>query len=259
MMSNVSQIRASFVRSMRIFLRDKAIIGSSIIIPIFFLIVLPMMLFKDVPLEYMPALKGYLVIAMVTLLIMSTAMSNFPGSIAADRDRDLYSKLSSMPVNPVYECIGRIVTVFIFSAIGSVVVIVLGLTLGAELVVSVIDLAIIIGIASVVTLFAAGLGLIIAGVVKSESAAAHVGVAIVMLNYFIGIAFPYHDLPEILRPFVHVNPICLGNNMIAVIALGQDIVGYNPFNFIDVAVLFLITALLFIVGLYVYSKSCWRK
>ncbi|MGY5879322.1 MAG: ABC transporter permease [Candidatus Thorarchaeota archaeon] len=258
-MGRLSQVRASFVRSMRIFLRDKAIIGSSILIPVFFLIVLPMMLFKDVPLEYMPALKGYLVIAMVTLLIMSTAMSNFPGSIAADRDRALYSKLSSMPVNPVYECIGRIVTVFVFSGIGSMVVIVLGLALGAELVVSVIDLTLIIGIASVITLFAAGFGLIIAGFVKSESAAAHVGVAIVMLNYFIGIAFPYRDLPELLRPIVHANPICLGNNMIAVIALGQDFIGYNPFNFIDVTVMLLFTIVLFVIGLYVYSKSCWRR
>jgi len=244
---------------MRIFLRDKAIIGSSIMIPVFFLIVLPMMLFRDVPLEFMPALKGYLVIAMVTLLIMSTAMSNFPGSIAADREHDLYSKLSSMPVNPVYECMGRVVTVFVFSGIGSLVVIALGLTLGAELIVTVIDLILIIGLASVITLFAAGFGLIIAGVVKSESAAAHVGVAIVMVNYFIGIAFPYRDLPELLRPFVHVNPICLGNNMIAVLALGQDIVGYNPFNCVDITMMLLLTGLLFIAGLFIYSKSCWRR
>jgi hypothetical protein len=76
------------MRSMRIFLRDKAIIGSSVMLPVFFLVVLPMVLFQDVPLEIMPAIMGFLVIAMVTLLIMSTAMSNLPGSIAADRDRD---------------------------------------------------------------------------------------------------------------------------------------------------------------------------
>ena len=259
MMSGLSQVRASFMRSMRIFLRDKAIIGSSIMLPVFFLIVLPLVLFQQVPAEFMPALRGFLVVAMITLVIMGTAMSNLPGSIAADRDHDLYSKLSSMPVNPLYECLGRIVTVFVFSALGSLVVIALGLVQGAELIVTSIDLLLIVGLASVITLFAAGVGLILASAVKSESAAAHVGVAIVMFIYFVGIAIPYRDLPELLRLVVHVNPICIGNNMIAVLAVGDDIVGYNPFNFIDVTVMLLFTAVLFIIGLYTYSRYCWRR
>lgn len=258
-MSRISQVRASFVRSMRIFLRDKAIIGSSVLIPVFLLIVLPLVLFQDVPIEFMPAVKGFLVIAMVTLLIMSTAMSNLPGSIAADRDDDLYSKLSSMPVNPLYECMGRIVTVFVFSAIGSMIVIALGLALGAVLVVTTIDLLLILGIASVVILFVSGLGLVIASFVKSESAAAHIGVAIVLVNYFIGIAFPYRDLPELLRPMVHVNPVCIGNNMIAVLTVGEEFLGYNPFNFMDATVLLLLAALMFTIGLYIYSRYCWRR
>ncbi|MFX1580297.1 MAG: ABC transporter permease [Promethearchaeota archaeon] len=258
-MSGISQVRASFTRSMRIFLRDKAIIGSSILLPVFFLVILPLVFFQQVPAELMPALRGFLVIAMVTLVIMGTAMSNLPGSIAADRNHDLYSKLSSMPVNPLHECLGRIVTVFVFSAIGSLVVIVLGVVLGAELVVTSIDLLLIITLASVIILFASGVGLIIASVVKSESAAAHVGVAIVMLIYFIGIAIPYNELPEVLRPVVHLNPICLGNNMIAELAVGNGIVGYNPFNITDVTVMLLLTTLLFIIGLYVYSRYCWRK
>ncbi len=258
-MSRISQVQASFMRSMRIFLRDKAIIGSSIVLPVFFLVVLPLVFFQQVPTEFMPALRGFLVVAMITLLIMGTAMSNLPGSIAADRDHDLYSKLSSMPVNPLYECLGRIVTVFVFSAIGSLVVIVLGVVLGAELVVTFIDLLLILGLASVIILFSSGIGLIIASVVKSESAAAHVGVAIVMLIYFIGIAIPYTDLPELLRPVVHMNPICLGNNMIAVLAVGEGIVGYNPFNFIDITLMLLLSAMVFIFALFVYSRYCWRK
>jgi ABC-type polysaccharide/polyol phosphate export permease len=244
---------------MRIFLRDKAIIGSSVMIPVFFLLVLPMVLFQDVPLEFMPAVMGFLAIAMVTLLIMSTAMSNLPGSIAADRDRDLYSKLSSMPVNPLNECLGRIATVFVFSAIGGVLVIMLGLVLGAELVVTSIDLLLILGLASIIVLFAAGIGLIIASVVKSESAAAHIGVAVVLVNYFVGIAFPYRDLPDLLKPLVHVNPLCLGNNMIAVLTVGEEFVGYNPFNFIDVTVMLVLTAILFSIGLYIYSRYCWKR
>ncbi len=258
-MNMLSQIRASFTRSMRIFLRDKAIIGSSIMLPIFFLLVLPLVLFQDVPVEFMPLTRGFLVIAMITLLIMSTAISNLPGSIAADRDHDLYSKLASMPVHPVYECIGRIVTVFAFPAIGSVVVLLLGLMLGAQFVVVLINLPLIVGIASVITLTSVGVGLIIAGLVKSESAAAHVGVAIVMLIYFIGIAFPYVDLPDLLRPFVHLNPICIGNNMIGALTIGEEYIGYNPFNIVDMTTMIALTGILICVGLYLYSKHCWKR
>jgi ABC-type polysaccharide/polyol phosphate export permease len=244
---------------MRIFLRDKAIIGSSVVIPIFFLIVLPVVLFQNVPPEFMPAFRGFLVIAMVTLLIMSTAMSNLPGSIAADRGHDLYSKLSSMPVSPYYECLGRILTVFVFSGLGSLVVLGLGLILGAEFAVEAIGLLLIVGAASVIILFTAGFGLIIASVVKSESAAAHVGVAIVLVNYFIGIAFPYSQLPDMLKPLVHVNPICIGNNMIAALALGEGFVGYNPFNIMDGALLFTLTGLLIVAGLHMYARRCWCR
>jgi ABC-type polysaccharide/polyol phosphate export permease len=244
---------------MRIFLRDKAIIGSSIMLPIFFLLVLPLVLFQNVPAEYMPLTRGFLTIAMITLLIMGTSISNLPGSIAADRNHDLYSKLSSMPVHPVYECIGRIITVFAFSAIGSAIVLLLGFVVGAQFTLVLTNIPLILGIASVITLTSVGIGLIIAGLVKSESAAAHVGVAIVMLIYFIGIAFPYTELPDLMRPFVHLNPICIGNSMIGALAIGVEFIGYNPFNVIDLTTMLISTGLLISLGLYVYSKYCWRR
>ncbi|MGY5859358.1 MAG: ABC transporter permease [Candidatus Thorarchaeota archaeon] len=255
----LSQIRGSFTRSMRIFLRDKAIIGSSIMLPIFFLIVLPLVLFQNVPAEVMPATLSFLVIAMITLLIMSTAISNLPGSIAADRDKDLYSKLASMPVHPLHECVGRIITVFVFSALGSIVILLLGFLLGAQFMVVLTDVPIIIAIASVITLTSAGIGLIIAGLVESESAAAHVGVAIVMFIYFMGIAFPYSDLPVILKPLVHLNPICLGNNMIGALAIGEEFIGYNPFNVTDLMTMLTLTGLVICVGMHIYSKYCWMR
>ena len=114
-MMHLHLISASFSRSMRIFLRDKAIFGSSIFVPIFFLLVLPQVLFTGVPEGYMPLMKGYLTIAMIVMLIMTAGMSNLSGSIAGDRDHDLYSKLSSMPISPWFESIGRILTVIVFS------------------------------------------------------------------------------------------------------------------------------------------------
>lgn len=258
-MRGLAQTTASFSRSIRIFLRDKAVIGSSMLSPLFFLIVLPMMLFRDAPAEFMPAIRAYLVISMCTFMIMITAMSNLPGSIAGDRDHDLYSKLSSMPVSPVFECAGRIVTVFAFSALGTVIVAAIGTALGAQFILSTVDLLLILAIGCLVTLSASGIGLIIAALVKSESAAAHVGIAIVMVNYFIGIAFPYGDLPGLLRPLARFNPLPLGNSMMTAIALGEDFVGFNPLTFFDTAFFVSVSGVLFLLGIYLYSHYCWRR
>jgi ABC-2 type transport system permease protein len=258
-MIHIDQIAASFSRSIRIFLRDKAIFGSSIFVPIFFLIVLPEALFHDTPSEVMPFLKGYITIAMITLLIMTTGMSNLAGSIAADRNQDLYSKLSSMPVSPLSEGIGRVMTVIVFSSIGSIVVLAVGLVTGARLMVSAIDLIAILGVGLSITLISAGIGFMVSATVKSESAASHVGLAIVLANYFIGIAVPYNELPDILKGFAQINPLSAGNNKITAIALNQDFVGYNPWVLPDVGFMVISCIMLITMGLLIYSRYCWRR
>jgi ABC-type polysaccharide/polyol phosphate export permease len=255
----LTQVIASFQRSMRIFLRDKAVIGSSMVSPLFFLIVLPVLLFQNMPAEALPIMRGYLVISMCTFMIMITAISNLPGSIAADRDHDLYSKLSSMPISPVSECIGRILTVLSFSGLGTVIVGGIGIALGAQLFVSATDLVLILGVGCVTVLAASGVGLVVAALAKSESAAAHVGLAIVMVTYFIGIAFPYADLPPLLQPLARFNPLSLANSMMATLALGGNMGGFNPLNLYDGAFLISASGLLFLIGLYLYSQRCWRR
>ncbi len=258
-MIHLHLISASFSRSMRIFLRDKAIFGSSIFVPIFFLLVLPQVLFTGVPEEYMPMTKGYLTIAMIVMLIMTAGMSNLSGSIAGDRDHDLYSKLSSMPISPWFESIGRILTVIVFSSLGSVLILTLGLATGAELVVAGVDLFVILGIGLVITLTSTGIGLIIAAFVRSESAASHVGVAAVLTNYFIGIAVPYNDLPEILKTFARVNPLSSATNMITTLAIGPEFIGYDPWTFLDVGLMITLCVVLLTTGLLLYSRYCWRR
>lgn len=258
-MSKTNQVMASMARSMRIFLRDKAIFGSSVFIPAIFLLLLPQVMFSDAPGEIMPALKGYLVIAMIILLIASIGVSNLAGSIASDRDHDLYSKLSSMPISPWYESLGRVMAVMIFSAIGSMLLMALGLIYGAELALSWLDIVLALGIGFIVAVAAVGIGMILACVVRSESAAAHVGVAIVLVNYFIGVAIPYGSLPDLLKPLARINPISSGNGMIATLALGMEYIGYNPWNFLDLGLLVGLSLVLFTVGLTMYAKLAWRR
>lgn len=258
-MSFLSQVHASTLRSLRIFLRDKAIFGSSVFIPIFFLFLLPVVMFQDVPAGVMPSIKAYLMIAMIILLITSTGVSNLAGSIAGDRDNDLYTKLSSMPVNPMYEVLGRIITVIVFSTMGSILVVMLGVLSGAELVLTLIDLILVIGIGLVVCIAAVGIGLIVASYVRSESAAAHVGVAIALANYFIGIAIPYGELPDFLKPVACVGPFASGNSMIASRILGSDFIGYDPWNYLDFGILIAFSLVLLVIGLVLYSRCCWKR
>ncbi|MCF2137742.1 MAG: ABC transporter permease [Candidatus Thorarchaeota archaeon] len=256
-MSRLNQIIISFQRSTRIFLRDKAIFGSAIGTSIFFLIILPLVMFQDVPPDVMPMVKGYVVIALVTLTIMTIGISNLAGSIASDREHGLYAKIASMPVNPLLECSGRILTVLVYAGLGGGVVVLLGVLMGAQFVVSALGILKILLIAATVTITSAGIGLILASVVKSESAASHVGIAIVLVNYFIGIAIPYPNLPELLRPFVSINPLTLGNLMMVDLALGHEYVGFDPITLPNLAVLLVGTGLLLCIGLVAYLRKSW--
>jgi len=186
-------------------------------------------------------------------------MSNLAGSIAGDRESGLYSKLSSMPVSPWTESLGRIITVIVFSSIGSSIIIIVGLITGAEFVIGSIDLMLSIGIVLLIVFASSGIGLIISCFVGSESAASHVGVAIVLLNFFIGVALPYGDLPELLQPFARINPISSGNSMITTLLIGQDVVGYNPWSLVDIGLLICIPVLALIIGLYLYSRYSWSR
>ncbi|NHJ14173.1 MAG: hypothetical protein EAX95_10885 [Candidatus Thorarchaeota archaeon] len=258
-MNRMSQSIASMSRSMKIFLRDKAIFGSSVFIPMFFLLLLPFVMFQDVPAEIMPSLRAYTVIAMVVLLISSVGVSNLAGSIAGDRDHGLYSKLSSMPVSPWFESLGRILTVMGFSFLGSIAIILVGVLFGAEFTIVIMDLLWAVGIAFFIAIAAAGIGLMVGSFVKTESAAAHVGVAIVLANYFIGTAIPYAELPDLLKPIARISPFSSGNNMIAARLLNPEFIGYNPWNILDLSLLVSLSVILLVTGLMIYCRFCWRK
>jgi ABC-type multidrug transport system permease subunit len=81
-------------------------------IPAVFLTLLPLVLYQDVPAEFISGLKGALTVSMITLLIMSACIGNLAGSIAADAERGLYAKLLSMPVKAWHEGFGRVLSVW---------------------------------------------------------------------------------------------------------------------------------------------------
>ena len=164
-----------------------------------------------------------------------------------------------MPVNPLFESLGRIFTVIGFSFLGSIAIILVGVFLGAEFAVVIMDLLWAVGIAFFIAIAAAGIGLMVGSFVKTESAAAHVGVAIVLANYFIGTAIPYAELPDLLKPIARISPFSSGNNMMAARLLGPEFIGYNPWNPFDLGLMIALSMSLLITGLMVYCRFCWKR
>ena len=255
----MNAVLASLDKTLKTFFRDRAIISSSIFVPTFFLLMMPLMMYGDVPIEVVPALKGSLTIAMTSLLTMSVGMANFTGVIVADEERGLYAKLSSMPVEPWKECIGRIVGAMIFSFLGGIFLISVGFSYGARTNAGFVEILGSVFFGLMIALCSIGIGLIIASFIKGESAATHIGVAISIIFYFIGIAMPYWMLPSFLELFARYCPITAANNMIVYLMEGEMILGYNPLNIFEIASVVIFSFTILLLGIMLYSRYCWRK
>lgn len=255
----MNQVSASMEKTLKEFLRDKVVIGSTFAVPLFFLGILPLM-YGDIPKEIVAELKGGLTLTMVTFLIMTSGQANLPGSITADEERGLYLKIASMPVRPWKECLGRILAIFIFSLIGITIVLIVGLLYGAQFSIGVITSLKSLGFALLISLTSVGMGLIIASSINGESAATHIGVAITLLTYFLGgMAFSYSSLPIALQIFAKIHPIASANASMIYLLEGEDFVGYNPLNLGQTTLTIALSLIIFMGGLVLYSKRYWRK
>ncbi len=173
----MTQVAASMEKTLKEFLRDKMVIFWTFAIPLFFVIGFPLILYGDTPNEVASSLKGGLTLTMVTFLLMTAGQANLPGSIATDRERGQYLKMASMPVQPWKEGLGRVLAVWIFALIGGILVLLIGLSYGATFKGGFIVSLESFGFVFLTALASVGIGLIIASIVKGESAATHTGIA----------------------------------------------------------------------------------
>ena len=255
----MNQISAAMGKSLKEFLRERMVVFWTYAVPLFFLAVLPVM-YGGVPGEIIPTLKGGLTLTMVTFLVMTAGQSSLAGSIAMDRERGLYLKMSSMPVSPWKEGAGRVLSVWIFMLLGAVLLLVSGTLSGARFGGGLYDVLRAIGFSFLTTIASVGVGLIIASLVNGESAATHTGIALTLLTYFLGgMAIPYPNLPEALKAFARLHPVSSANASMIYLLGGEAFVGYNPLSAAQAASTVLLTVLVFAVGLVMYSRLCWRR
>jgi ABC-2 type transport system permease protein len=255
----MNQVAATMDKALKESFRDKMGMFWTYLIPLFFLITFPL-IFYDVPEEIVPSLKGSLTLTMVTFLIMTAGQANLPGSIASDRERGLYLKMASMPVRPWKEGFGRVLAIWMFSLMGAALVLLVGLVYGAEFSCGLVTSLEALGFALLTCLASIGIGLIIASLVNGESAATHTGIAITLLTSFLGGMFaPYPALPPPLQIFARIHPIASANASIVFRLEGEDFVGYNPLNIAQTSLTITLSLLIFVIGLVLYSRRCWRK
>jgi ABC-type multidrug transport system permease subunit len=246
-------------KSLKEFTRQRMVIFWTYAVPLFFLAVLPMM-YGGVPAEVVSRLKGGLTLTMVTFLVMTAGQSNLPGSIAMDTERGLYLKMASMPVSPWKESLGRIIATWIFSLVGAVLMLSVGLLYGAVFKGSLTDILAASGYSFLTAVASVGVGLITASLVKGESAATHTGVAMTLLTYFLGgMALPYTSLPGALRAFARLHPITSANASMIFLLEGESYIGYNPLGAVQVCTTVALSMLVLAVGVALYSNFCWRR
>ena len=246
-------------KSLKEFTRERMVIFWTYAVPLFFLAVLPMM-YGGAPAGVVSGLKGGLSLTMVTFLVMTAGQSNLPGSIAMDTERGLYLKMASMPVSPWKESLGRIIATWIFSLVGAALMLSAGLLYGAVFNGSLTDILAAAGFSFLTAVASVGVGLIIASLVKGESAATHTGVAMTLLTYFLGgMALPYTSLPEVLRVFARLHPITSANASMIFLLEGESYIGYNPLGAVQVCTTVASSLLVLAVGLALYSHLCWRR
>lgn len=255
----MDQILASLSRTIKEYTRNRLSIISTLGIPLFFMIILPNTIL-DIPQEFIPQVKGFITITMVSLLIMSAGQANLAGFIAADRNRGLYRKLSSMPVIFWKETLGRVLAVWIFSFVCVIVLVIFGISLGAEFTGKIIDLIAIMGFLILIGLSSVGTGLVIASCVKNESIATHLGVGISLVIFFLGgMAIPFSDLPESIQLFAKLHPVSSATASIIYLLIGKEMAGYNPFYLPQMFNTIILSFILFIVGNFVYTEFCCKR
>ncbi len=255
----MNQFYASYNRSIKEYLRDKAIIGSTFGMPLLFIFIVPVVFFGDVPRDFLPTLKGMNTLAQIALTVMIVGQSNLSGSIVADRERGLYRKISSLPLNPVKEVLGRVFASLVFSLIGLIFLSLVGLIYGAEFSFSIVDLIIAIFFLLLIFIASVGIGLIISSIINGESAATHLGIGLSMLIFFIGIGFPYTQLPSELQVLSKINPLTAAYAPILYLLEGYEVLGYNPLTFVQLTSTIVLSAMLFGIGLFLYKNVAWRK
>lgn len=256
----MSQLTATFVKSLKFFARSRALLLGIVAWPLALTALMAYTELAAVSAPDKPLALGALTIAMVAFSLMLACIMNLPGSIARDREIGLLVKLRSMPINPGIDTLGRLLAYLVFALVVSGLVTLLGLGLGAQFSLNVTVALETLGFLLIAVVAAVGIGLILGSVIKSVQGSAFLGLAVVLILAFIsGIFVPYSQLPAALQTFSRAFPISSATSSVGYLLLGHDVIGYNPLTLGQTVTGVLVALALLAIGLVLYHRTSWRQ
>ena len=254
----MNQVSATYIKGLKDNFMSKPALFWVIAWPAIWLLLAVFVFLRGVPLEFAALAKGQSTISMVTFSIMVCGMTSLPANISEDRQRGLFQKLKTMPVQPWKEAVGKILAVLTFGLVSVAIIIIIGVLLGARFNITLIGLLKSLGFLLLGTLASAGVGLIVGSLIKSVQGAIMTGVGIAVVTSAIsGVFFQYSMLPPILQKFAQIWPMSATNSVIINYLIGD--IGYNPLNPLYLSLTIIISLLFFSVGIVLYTVYCWRS
>ncbi len=254
------QVFGTFTKTIKCFLRIRAIAIFTVLLPIFLLLITGVSLNTSVSASDLPLAKGVLTMAMVAFSVMMAGILNLAGSISRDRETGLLTKLKSMPINPWRDFLGRLMGTVLLSLVATILIIAVGLAFGARFSGTIANYIEMIGFLLLAIISAAGIGLIVGSYTKLVMATFLTGLAISLVTAFIsGIFITYGSLPTFLQAFARFYPISSATSLSVYLLLGEGAAGYNPITVVQVISTLLISMGLLAAGVIIYSKQGWER
>ncbi len=254
----MNQISATFIKGIKDNLMNISALFWVIAWPILWLFLGVFVFLREVPEAYVGLAKGQITISMITFSFMISGMTSLAATISEDRHKGLFLKLKSMPVQPWKDSIGRILAVLSFSIISIIIILIVGLTLGAKFSFSMTGLLKSIGFLVLGILASAGVGLICGSLIKSVQGAIMTAVGIAVITSAIsGVFFDYSMLPRVLQTFARFWPMSSANAIIAYYLTGNA--GFDATSALNLSLTIIISLIFFSAGLIIYTKYCWKN
>jgi ABC-2 type transport system permease protein len=256
----LTQVYAAFNKTLKELIRDRMVLFWTIAWPIMWVLLGSFSFTGSAPPEVVPYVRASITVSMMVFALMTAGMANLPSSIAGDRENGLLAKLISMPISPSRDFLGRILALIGFSIIAALMVIAIGLAVGARFSGTVMEILQALGFFVLVIFASAGIGLIIGTLIKHLQGAIMTGVAIAVVTAAVsGLFAPYSVLPVPLQLFSRFYPISSASSSIVYLLLGEDILGYNPLTIVQVSSTIATSLLLIVIGTSLYSRLSWRQ
>jgi ABC-2 type transport system permease protein len=211
----MGQVTATLSRTLKEFLRERAVLFWTIAWPIIWVLISSFSFTGSVPEIAVPYVKGSITISMLVFALMMAGMANLPSSITGDWENGMLAKLMSMPVSPRNDFTGRILALGAFSAIAAGLVITVGFATGARFVSTAAQVGQAVGFLILIVCTSAGIGLLIGTFIRRQQGAIMTGVGLSVVTASIsGMFAPYEYLPTALQRFARIYPISSASNLV---------------------------------------------